>query len=201
MFIITNRKLCKEDFLKRIEKIAQGKPKGIILREKDLSEEEFQVLAIKCLQVCKKYGVSFGINQQIGIAEKLQIPWLHLSVSDFRRLSSCKRHVFKKIGVSVHSVKEAIEMEEMGADYLIAGHIYPTDCKKELPARGTAFLQKVCGNVSIPVFAIGGIRVDRVQEVLGKGAKGICVMSEMMECEYPKEQIEAFFRELMHKNE
>lgn len=201
MLIITNRKLCKEDFLKRIEKIAQGKPKGIILREKDLSEEEFQLLAIKCLQICKQYEVPVGINQQIGVAEKLQVPWIHLSVSDFRKLSSCKKHVFRKIGVSVHSVKEAIEMERMGADYLIAGHIYPTDCKKGISARGTVFLQEVCDNVSIPVFAIGGIRVDRVQEVLKKGAKGICVMSEMMECEYPKRQIEAFFRELMHKNE
>lgn len=201
MLVITNRKLCKENFLKRIEKIAQGRPKGIVLREKDLSEEEFETLAIKCLEICKKYEVSLGINQWVEIAEKLQVPWIHLSVSDFKNLSIDKKNCFEKIGVSVHSVEEAAEMEQLGADYLVAGHIYLTDCKKGVPARGLSFLQEVCNNVSIPVFAIGGISVERVQAVLKNGAEGICVMSEMMECECPKEQIEAFFRELTHKNE
>ena len=201
MLVITNRKLCKEDFLKRIEKIAQGNPKGIILREKDLSEEEFERLAIKCMEICKKYNISFGINQKEEIARKLQVPWIHLSVSDFETLLLNKKNGFEKVGVSIHSVEEAVRMEQLGADYLIAGHIYLTDCKKGVPARGLSFLQEVCNCVSIPVFAIGGIYKERVQEVLKHGAAGVCVMSEMMKCEHPKEQIEAFFRELVHKNE
>ena len=201
MLVITNRKLCKEDFFKHLDKIAQGKPSGIILREKDLSEKEFLSLAIKCQEICRTYKVPFGINQRAEIAKKLNISWLHLSVSDFEKLSSEDKQKFEKIGVSVHSVEEAVRMEQLGADYLIAGHIYLTDCKKGVPARGLSFLQEVCSSVSVPVFAIGGITVKRVQEVLAHGAAGICVMSEMMECEQPQEQIEAFFKELTHKNE
>ena len=189
MIVITNRKLCKEDFLKRIEKIAEGRPEGIILREKDLSENDFQTLAISCLEICQTYNVPFGINQRVDIAEKLQVPWIHLSVSSFANLSQDKKNRFKKIGVSVHSVEEAKEMEQLGADYLIAGHIYPTDCKKGVPARGLSFLQNVCDQVSIPVFAIGGICKERVPEVLAHGAAGVCVMSGMMVCKNPAEEI------------
>lgn len=194
MIVITNRKLCKEDFLKRIEKIAKSRPEGIILREKDLSEDAFQALAISCLEICQTYHVAFGINQRVDIAEKLQVPWIHLSVSDFTNLSQDKKNRFKQIGVSVHSVEEAKEMEELGADYLIAGHIYPTDCKKGVPARGLSFLHNVCDQVSIPVFAIGGICKERVSEVLAHGAAGVCVMSGMMVCENPSEEI----RELVY---
>lgn len=201
MLVITNRKLCKEDFFKHLEKIAQGKPSGIILREKDLSEEEFLSLATKCQEICQTYKVPFGINQRAEIAKKLNISWLHLSVSDFEKLSSECRQKFERIGVSVHSAEEAVRMEQLGADYLIAGHIYLTDCKKGVPARGLSFLQEVCNSVSVPVFAIGGITVERVQEVLEHGAAGVCVMSEMMKCEQSQEQIKAFFQKLEHKNE
>lgn len=201
MLVITNRKLCKEDFFKHLEKIAQGKPSGIILREKDLSEEEFLSLATKCQEICQTYKVPFGINQRAEIAKKLNISWLHLSVSDFEKLSSECRQKFERIGVSVHSAEEAVRMEQLGVDYLIAGHIYLTDCKKGVPARGLSFLQEVCNSVSVPVFAIGGITVERVQEVLEHGAAGVCVMSEMMKCEQPQEQIKAFFQKLEHKNE
>ena len=71
----------------------------------------------------------------------------------------------------------------MGADYLIAGHIYATDCKKGLPPRGRDFLREICSNLSVPVYGIGGISLEEKQigEVLDCGAKGACVMSGAME--------------------
>ena len=63
-----------------------------------------------------------------------------------------------------------------------SGHIYATDCKKGLPARGTGFLRAVCEAADIPVYGIGGIHLDEAQikEVLGCGAAGGCIMSGMM---------------------
>lgn len=87
---------------------------------------------------------------------------------------------FDLIGVSVHSVEEAIFAEKMGADYVTAGHIFLTDCKKGLAARGLPFLKNVCESVGIPVYAIGGITPDHVDDVLGAGAAGFCVMSGIM---------------------
>ena len=79
-------------------------------------------------------------------------------------------------------MQEARRAQQLGADYLIAGHIYPTDCKKDLPPRGLNFLREVCGAVSIPVYAIGGIHpdADQIRQVMNAGAAGACIMSAAM---------------------
>jgi len=94
---------------------------------------------------------------------------------------------FEEIGASVHSVNEAKEAEKLGATYLIAGHIFLTDCKKGVPPKGLSFLKEVCDSVKIPVFAIGGITKEQLENVLNTGAKGVCVMSEAMTCLNPIE--------------
>lgn len=92
-----------------------------------------------------------------------------------------------EIGASVHSVPEAIQAEEAGARWLIAGHIFATACKPNVAPRGLDFLQTVCHAVSIPVYAIGGITAEKQAEVTNAGASGCCVMSETMTCPTPKD--------------
>lgn len=87
---------------------------------------------------------------------------------------------FRVRGTSVHSAEDALWAQEHGATYVTAGHIYPTDCKRGLAARGTQFLERVCRVVSIPVYAIGGITPQRMDEVKKAGAAGACMMSEYM---------------------
>ena len=88
----------------------------------------------------------------------------------------------QKIGTSTHSPAEALEAQQLGATYVTAGHIYTTDCKKGLPPRGLDFLQNVCNAVTIPVYAIGGIKLNagQINEVKSCGASGVCIMSGMM---------------------
>ena len=93
--------------------------------------------------------------------------------------------LFDQIGASVHSIEEAIEAATFGATYLIAGHIFSTHSKKGVPPRGLNFLKQVCDAVPIPVFAIGGITRNDVNDVKATGAKGVCIMSEAMTCETP----------------
>ena len=85
-------------------------------------------------------------------------------------------------GSSVHSVEDALKAESLGADYLTAGHIYTTDCKKGLPPRGLEFLENVCKAVKIPVYAIGGIHpgTGQLNEIMEHGSAGGCIMSDMM---------------------
>ena len=64
----------------------------------------------------------------------------------------------------------------LGANYVLAGHIYDTDCKKGLPGRGLEFLQQICNNASVPVIAIGGMNADRLKEVKAAGASGAAIM-------------------------
>ena len=87
----------------------------------------------------------------------------------------------------VHSLAEAREAEALGADYLFAGNIFETDCKKGLPGRGLSFLQEVCKQVSIPVYGIGGITPDRMEQLLLAGASGGCMMSGFLKLQGEKE--------------
>jgi thiamine-phosphate diphosphorylase len=178
---VTDRKLCKDDFLERIGRLAKSRPHAIMLREKDLGREEYETLAAEVKSICGMSGVSLIVNGHIETASKLGIPCVHLSMAELR-VHKDRLDRFKSVGASVHSASEAKEAQELGADYLIAGHIFPTDCKKGVPARGLEFLGEVCNSVTVPVFAIGGITKDRTEAVMGMGAKGVCLMSEAMTC-------------------
>ncbi|MGV8905634.1 MAG: thiamine phosphate synthase [Acetobacterium sp.] len=186
LICVTNRKLCNDDFLNRISQIAQGKPQAIILREKELSIPDYEMLAIKTNEICTDHQVKLIINKNIETALKLKFKNIHLAMDDLR-LFKKEIKKFAGIGASVHSVNEAKEAERLGATYLIAGHIFPTACKKGVAPRGLAFLQEVCDSVKIPVFAIGGITKDKLENVLNAGAKGVCIMSEAMTCLKPIE--------------
>lgn len=84
------------------------------------------------------------------------------------------------LGVSAHSLSDALFCEEQGASYITASHIFPTDCKKGLPPKGIPFLKDICDNTKIPVFALGGINEENAPDCLAAGAYGVSVMSECM---------------------
>ena len=183
---ITNRKLCGENFLGQLEAVAAQRPDMVILREKDMDESEFTILAEKVNDICKKYDVALAINSFIESAKTLGIRRLHLPLHKLREMSAEERACFDVIGASCHSADEAKEAQSLGAGYIIAGHIFETDCKKGLEGRGLAFLEEVCKSVDIPVYAIGGIGPDNVKDVINTGADGICIMSGFMKTDDPE---------------
>lgn len=178
---VTNRKLSSRPFLEQMERVCKLHPRAVILREKDLSEEEYAELAVQILTLCKQYQVPCMLHTYLEIARKLQHPYIHLPLFLLRENSE-NLGDFLAVGCSVHSVEEAKEAQKLGATYLTAGHIYTTDCKKGLPPRGLDFLREICNAVTIPVYAIGGIHAGtgQIREVMECGASGACIMSEMM---------------------
>ena len=178
---VTNRKLSSRPFLEQMERVCKLHPRAVILREKDLSEEEYAELAAQILTLCKQYQVPCMLHTYLETARKLQHPYIHLSLFLLKENSE-KLSDFLAVGCSIHSVEEAKEAQKLGATYLTAGHIYTTDCKKGLPPRGLDFLREVCNAVTIPVYAIGGIHAGtgQIREVMECGASGACIMSEMM---------------------
>ncbi len=173
IIVVTNRNLCRGDFLEQMDIVCRRHPLRIILREKDLSLEEYQELFKKTHAVCSKYGVLLFANKfRAEGAEGIQ-----LSAADLLRDG---RGDFPVVGASVHSEDEASAAWERGADYLIAGHIFETDCKKGVPPRGLDFLKRVCSRVPIPVYAIGGMNEDNFKSARAAGAAGYCTMSAAM---------------------
>lgn len=192
---VTAKPLCKDDFLQKIQKISDSDTQYIILREKYLSEQEYYSLAKEVLSVCDKEKLI--IHNFIGTAERIGIKKIHLPFSAFKELNG--RRNFDIVGTSVHSVDDAAFAQENGADYITAGNIYETDCKKGLKGKGVNFLRNVCDSVNIPVYAIGGINADTAKELKSVNRKnfaGVCVMSLLMQSENINDEVMEIKREL-----
>ena len=175
---VTNRKLCRGAFLPTVEKACKQSDM-VILREKDLNEMEYAHLAAEVSEICKRNHVLFGINSFIKTAKTIPCDTLQLSYPSFCEFT-LSEPLFCQTGVSIHTVKEAIEAEHLGADYLIAGHIFATASKEGVPPKGLTFLREVVSAVKIPVYAIGGISFQHAESIYQAGAAGICMMSQMM---------------------
>ncbi|WP_339003363.1 thiamine phosphate synthase [Fusobacterium polymorphum] len=196
--IISNRKLCENENLeKQIEKIFSAYKRKIILedfeivaltlREKDFNKNEYLNLVKKIYPICEKYRIDLILHQNydLNLDKKYKIEGIHLSYDNFKSLNKNIREElikkYKRIGVSIHSLVEAKETEILGASYIVAGHIFETDCKKGLEPRGLNFIKELSSVLTIPIFAIGGINEENSSLVLNSGAFGVCMMSSLME--------------------
>ncbi len=182
---VTNRKITDGDFLSHLEKIVSHHPAAVILREKDLSEEAYLNLAEKAGAICGRYGVPFIVHTFLKTAITIKAEAIHLPLPALRKMKPGDKACFKCIGASVHSLSEAKEAEALGATYLIAGHIFATDCKKDLPPRGLDFLKEICRETALPVYAIGGVSKEKIPELKRSGASGACIMSGLARCADP----------------
>lgn len=174
---VTCRRLCPRPLEKQAELIAAAGVKKLILREKDLTEQEYQRLAEKMLERCEILGIECILHTFSKTAERLGCRKIHIPL---HLMSSKLKESFSTLGCSVHNVEEAVKAQQLGATYLTAGHIFATDCKKGLPPRGLDFLSEVCRSVSIPVYAIGGINSNNINSAISAGAAGVCIMSGLM---------------------
>ena len=177
---VTNRKLCREDFLTRIERIAACPPAGIILREKDMKPQDYEGLATAVMGICEQHGVKCILHSFTDVAISLHAHAIHLPLHLLRELSQEHKAHFRILGASCHSVDDALEAQALGCTYITAGHVFETDCKKGLPGRGPEFLRNVCAAVDIPVYGIGGIDADNIALARNAGANGACLMSSLM---------------------
>lgn len=189
IYIITNRKLIREGSIyDAVERCAKMGADGVILREKDLDYKELKEIALGVRDITQKYNIPLIVNGRIDVAMDIKADGFHSSFQAFKNIAE-KMGLKKRIqrreskfiyGVSIHKLDEALEAEKLGADYLIAGNIFETDCKPGLEGKGIDFLSKICGSVNIPVIAIGGIKSNNLENVLATGAYGAAIMSYAM---------------------
>ena len=190
---VSNRKMSGNAYFQNIDGLKEHGACGLLLREKDLTLTEYFRLADRVrkrpgfsLPMILHTGIRYPdktevLRKMAGYVAKYGMAGIHFTGPDFGVYCKHRENMDfgKKIltGVSVHSVTEAEIAEKTGADYLIAGHIFETGCKPGMRPRGTEFLQCVCKQVSIPVYAIGGITKENAALTIQSGAAGICMMS------------------------
>ena len=169
--------------MSRIEKIAACRPSAIILREKDLSPEEYLRLALNVIKICKSYNVPCILHNYFEVAMKLGVKRIHLPLPVLREMSATDKKFFDIIGASCHSIEELHEAQNLDCTYVTAGHIFTTDCKKDLEPRGINFLREMLDVASVPIYAIGGINAKNISQIQSAGADGACIMSGFMTCD------------------
>ena len=148
------------------------------LREKELDESDFLKEAKQILALCKEYKVPFIVNDNVNIAIACKADGIHIGQEDME-LKSVRKLVGKDmiIGVSVHTVEEAIKAQEGGADYIGIGAVFATSTKTDVDVLSFETLKSICEAVDIPTVAIGGIKKDNICKLKGSGIDGVAVVS------------------------
>lgn len=179
LYAVTDRRwLGKRSLTEAVEESIKGDVTFVQLREKDLDPEAFLNEAAALKKVCEKYGVPFVINDDVEIAKAVNADGVHVGQSDME--VGKVRAVLgadKIIGVSVQTTEQAILAESRGADYLGVGAVFATGTKSDAVDVSYETLKSICGAVSIPVIAIGGINAENVSKLRGSGICGAAVVS------------------------
>ncbi len=182
----------------QVESALKGGVTCVQLREKELDDEAFLKEALEISKLCKSYNVPFFINDNVDIAIKCHADGIHVGQEDMEA-SRVRERVGEDmmIGVSVHSVDEALEAVKNGADCLGVGSMFSTSTKKDVDLLSKETLRDICAAVDIPVVAIGGINRSNILKLSGCGADGVALVSAI----FASEDIESECRELYKLSE
>ena len=158
------------------------------LREKDLSTPELLSLAQEIRRLTAQVPARLLINDRIDICLAVEADGVHLRSNSLpTRIARRILGDSKLMGVSTHSLEEAQRAQEEGADFITLGPIYETPSKVGYgPPLGLDILRAVRRRIKIPVLALGGIRKERIPEVLDAGADGIALISAILLAEDPR---------------
>lgn len=194
LYAVTDRRwLQGETLYSQVEKALKGGVTFVQLREKGLDEERLLEEAREIGKLCKSYGVPFVINDHVDIAVCSGADGVHVGQDDMDiRAARAKLGPDKIVGVSVHTVDEALAAEAGGASYLGTGSAFSTGTKKDARVLPQGMIRDICSAVKIPVIAIGGIEKDNVRELEGNGLCGVAVVSAV----FGQPDIEKAAREL-----
>ncbi|MFQ5901206.1 MAG: thiamine phosphate synthase [Thermodesulfobacteriota bacterium] len=156
--------------------------KIIQLRAKGVSSKEFLNAAITLRELTEERGATFIINDRVDIALISKADGVHIGQRDLPyREARMLLGEARIIGVSTHNLKEAINAQDDGADYISFGPILSTTTKQDTDQpKGVMKLKELKARVNIPVVAIGGIKEDNLREVMESGVDAVAMISEIL---------------------
>lgn len=199
LYAVTDRAWLKDQTLyQQVEAALKGGVTCVQLREKELDDEAFLSEALEISALCRRYGVPFFINDNVGVAIKCKADGIHvgqddMSASDVRRLVGDGM----MLGVSVHTVQEALEAVKAGADCLGVGAMFSTSTKADADVVAMKDLKDICDAVDVPVVAIGGLGKHNILQLAGTGVDGVALVSAI----FSADDIESECRELRRLSE
>lgn len=183
LFLVTDRHQTKgRPLVPLLQRVLTAAAPAIQLRERDLSARELVTLALELQAVTASRRSQLLINDRIDVALALEGVGVHLRsnslpVSVARQVLGTQR----LLGISVHAVEEAVQVESQGADYIVLGPIYETPSKQMFgPPLGIHTLERACRLVRLPIIGIGGVTAARAREMRRAGAFGVAVITAVL---------------------
>jgi thiamine-phosphate pyrophosphorylase len=196
LYLITNRRLFDNIclFYNAIEDALMSGVKAVQLREKDLTIKELFEMSIIMRDLVTEYKAMLFINDRVDVSIAVNADGVHLG-NDSIPVEAVKRITNEKllIGKSTHSIEEAIKADNDGAHFITLGPIFETPSKlKYGKPIGVDIINEVKSKLSIPVIAIGGIKLNNVEMVKKAGADGIALITGILESKNIKETTKNF---------
>ena len=185
LYLVTDRSFLQGRTLAAcVEEACRNGASLVQLREKDASSRFFYEEALSVREVTRKLGVPLIINDRLDIALAVDADGLHVGQEDLP-LAIARSQLGQEalIGVSVHSVAEAVAAQKGGADYVGIGSLFPTATKKDVQQLSWADVQAMREVLHIPAVGIGGIDAANLQEVRQSGLEGAAVVSAILGAE------------------
>jgi thiamine-phosphate pyrophosphorylase len=156
----------------------------IQVRGKKLSHSKLVKLVRAVVQATAESDVPVIVNDDIAAAEEAGAAGVHLGQEDWAAIPRAKRNLrlvnMNLVGISTHSLHQAMEAERDGANYIGVGPIFPTGTKPDATPVGVELIHQVAARVATPFFAIGGITLDNLAAVLAAGATRVAVVSAIL---------------------
>lgn len=180
LYFVTDRQvrgMTSEEMTMIVLKAGAG---WIQYREKGKNRREIFDEALRLRKLTREYGAAFIVNDHADIALAVDADGVHLGQDDLP-LREAREFMGKRIiGISTHSLTEALDAVSRGADYIGFGPVFHTTTKDAGEPRGTEMLKEIKRHAAIPVVAIGGITIENLPQVLKAGADGVAVASAIL---------------------
>ncbi len=182
LYLVTDRNLMSTNNLETaVENAINGGVTMVQIREKSASSLEFYEQAIRIKKLTGRYSIPLVVNDRIDIALAIGADGIHIGQNDIP--ASVARKIIGKnmlLGVSASSVKEALQAQNDGADYLGIGAMFSTGTKTDAKTVSMEELQRIRKAVSIPIVAIGGISKKNAAYFRDMGVDGLAVVSAVI---------------------
>ena len=205
LYAVTDRAwVGKMTLMEQVEEVLKNGATCVQLREKDLDEAAFLAEAREMAALCRRYHVPFIVNDNVDIAVACGADGVHVGQEDMAA-GDVRRRVGPDmlVGVSAHTVQEALDAVKNGADYLGLGSVFSTSTKLDVDLMSRKTLQAICRAVDVPTVAIGGISKANLLDLAGSGVDGVAVVSALFGAPDPgaaAAELAALAREMTGKN-
>ena len=182
LYLITDRTVATKPLPEAVRLALEGGVRAVQLREKDLPIRDLLSLAQELRTITREFGAKLFINDRVDVALLAEADGVHLGtesmpVDAVRRITGSRM----LIGVSTHSLEEALSAQRGGADFITCGPVYETPSKAQYgPPVGVDCIRNIKKDMHIPLYALGGVKNGNMRSIFGSGCDGVAMISAIL---------------------